>query len=207
MGFGFSWPRLQLGIDASFYGPHRDIARSNFDRARSSFSPDGQVLESELSDVGLERASVSERGKPVTNLGLGLEYFIEPDLSIVGGIQSDFSGLHKRQDTPADEVLFRQKKDAVHVSLGTTTYGEAGRLLVGVRGHYAAGTALIADSSVPDPVFVALPQSECGLNLVVSGSLTFRAVQQAADKAKQAADKAIPGQKKGKQKGDKEEEE
>jgi hypothetical protein len=42
---------------------------------------------------------------------------------------------------------------------------------------------LVADPTLDDPQFVAVNQSEWGLNLVISGSLTFRAVRQAADRA------------------------
>lgn len=183
MGFAFTWPRLQLGLDASFYGPQRDIARANFDRTSATYSDAGEVVETARAEGTVERASVTDSGRPVTNLGVGLEYFLQPDVSLVTGVQTDFSGLHPRQDTEARDVLFRQTKDAVHAALGFTTYGEAGRLLMGVRGHYARGTALVADPSVPDPLFIALPQWEWGLNFVVSGSLTFTAVRQAADKA------------------------
>jgi hypothetical protein len=98
-------------------------------------------------------------------------------------VQTDFSGIHPRQTRQAEDVLFRQHKDAIHSAVGVTTYGEAGRLLVGVRGHLASGNVLVADPTLDDPQFVAVNQSEWGLNLVISGSLTFRAVRQAADRA------------------------
>lgn len=183
MGFSFAWPRLIIGVDGSFYGPQRDIARANFDRVTTAFENGGRLLENDGAGDEVRRASVSERGKPVTNLAFGAEFFLRPDFSLVAGAQTDFSGLHPRQTQAAEDVLFRQQKDAIHAAVGVTTYGEAGRLLVGVRGHIAHGNVLVADASLADPEFVAVPQSEWGLNLLISGSLTFRAVRQVAKKA------------------------
>jgi hypothetical protein len=115
-------------------------------------------------------------------------------------VQTDFSGLHKREDSLATNVLFRQQKDAVHAALGVSTYGESGRLLLGVRGHVARGNILIADAALAQPGFVALPQSEWGLNLLVSGTITFRAVRDAAEKA-------IPLAPRNSSRGDKEDDE
>lgn len=177
MGLAFNWPRLILEVDGSFYGPQRQLARANFDRTESVGSADGQF------DSFHARSTITERGRPVTNLSFGMEYFLQKDFSLIWGAQTDFSGVQKRPDRAADEVLFRHQKDAAHLSLGVSTYRKQGRLLLGLRGHYASGKILIGDSAPTAPSYVALSQNEWGLQLIVSGRISFRAVRDTAARA------------------------
>lgn len=183
LGLAFSWPRLIVEADGAFYGPQRQLARANFDRTVTSVQGSG-VLQEETSGVGTSvRASLVEPGAAVTNLSLGTEYFLERNFSLVAGLQTDFSGLHPRQSSLPNEVLFRQQKDSIHAAVGVTSYGQSGRLLLGVRGQYSKGSILMADATLQEPKFVTLPQREWGLSLVVSGSLSIRAIGARAAKA------------------------
>ena len=174
LGLGFTWPRLTVEVNGSFYGPQAQRARANFDRTGTFFTAD------QNSDHGTERDSVAERGKPVTNLAAGAEFFMERDFSIVGGVQTDFSGIYNRQDTEFSDVLFRQSKDTIFGALGVSSYGSLGKLLIGVRGSYSWGSVLIADPSATIPNFVALPQNDWTLTLILSGRISFRAVRDTA---------------------------
>jgi hypothetical protein len=183
MGLAFSWPRFVLEVDSVFYGPQKQLARANFDRRVTSVEESGAV-EVEAGAVGSSmRASLIEKGAPVTNLSVGAEYFLKRNFSIVTGLQTDFSGTYPRVSTVPNEVLFRQQKDSFHAGIGATTYGQAGRLLLGIQGQYSRGTILMADATLAEPKFIALPQREWGLTFVLSGSLSFRAVRDAAARA------------------------
>lgn len=183
MGLAFSWPRFVIEMDGAFYGPQRQLARANFDRTVTTVQGTG-IVQDEASGVGASvRASLVERGAPVTNLSVGTEYFLKQNLSLVTGINTDLSGIHPRISTVPSGVLFRQQKDSYHLSVGVTSYGPAGRLLLGVRGQYSRGTILMADATLQEPQFIALPQRDWGITFVVSGSLSFRAVRDAAARA------------------------
>ena len=174
LGLGFTWPRLTVEVNANFYGPQAQRARANFDRTGTFFTADRYSLHE------TERDSVAERGKPVTNLAAGAEFFMERDFSIVGGVQTDFSGIYDRQDTEFADVLFRQNKDTIFGALGVSSYGSLGKLLLGVRGSYSWGSVLIADPSATIPNFVALPQTSWTLTLIMAGRISFRAVRDTA---------------------------
>lgn len=190
LGLAFSWPHLIVEVDGVFYGPQKQLARANFDRFVTSVQGSG-VLQEETSGVGTSaRASLVERGAAVTNLSVGTEYFLQRDFSLVAGLQTDFSGLHPRESSLPNEVLFRQQKDSVHAALGMTSYGQSGRILLGVRGQYSRGTILMADATLQEPKFITLPQKEWGLSLVLSGSLSFRAF---SDRAAKVATPFMPG--------------
>lgn len=183
MGLAFSWPRLVVEMDGVFYGPQKQLARANFDRTVTIVQGTG-IVQDEASGVGSSvRASLVEKGAPVTNLSVGSEYFLEPNFSLVTGLQTDFSGIHPRVSTVPSGVLFRQQKDSYHLGVGLTSYGQSGRLLLGLRGQYSRGTILMADATLNEPKFVTLPQRDWGLTFVVSGSLSFRAVRDAAARA------------------------
>ena len=177
MGLAFNWPRLTLEVNGSFYGPQKQLARATYDRTASLVTQDDTLV------TTTERTTIAERGRAVTNLALGAEFFLQRDFSIVAGLHSDFSGLQKRQDAAPTNVLFRQEKDMYYASVGVSTYRKSGRLLLGLRGHYGAGTILIADAAAATPKMVSLGQSQWGLSLVVSGEISFRSVRDTAVRA------------------------
>lgn len=183
MGLAFSWPRLVVEVDGVFYGPQSHLARANFDRTITTIQGSGIVQDSGGGVGATLRGSLVEKGAPVTNVGVGAEYFLKQNFSVVTGLQTDFSGIHPRVSTVPSGVLFRQQNDSYHASLGMTSYGPSGRLLLGVRGQYSRGTILMADATLQEPKFIALPQREWGFTFVVSGSLSFRAVRDAAARA------------------------
>jgi hypothetical protein len=177
LGMAFSWPRFTVEVNGSFYGPQSQRARANFDRRLVGFDPDNAT------ETELGRGSVSEKGRAVTNLSLGAEYFLSSDFSVLGGMGTDFSGLHKRQDQELGEVLFRQRRDGAFASLGVSSYGRRGRLLLGLVGQYSWGQVLIADPSLAVPSFVALPQSLWSFSFVISGQINFTTVAEVAERA------------------------
>lgn len=174
LGLGFTWPRLTFEINGAFYGPQSQRARANFDRTATYFTSD------QTAATDTVRGSVAERGIPVTNVSAGIEYFLQRDFSLISGVQTDFSGITDRQDQLMTDVLFRQKKDAIHAAMGVSSYGSMGRLLLGLRGTYAWGQASIADPTLDVPQFDALKQTEWSLSLVLSGRISFRAVRDTA---------------------------
>ncbi len=177
LGLGFSWPRLTVEMNGSFYGPQKQRARGNFDRRLITFDQNG----SSFAEVG--RGAVIEKGRAVTNLSLGSEFFLSRDFSLLSGFGSDFSGLHRRLDQNIGDVLFRQRRDSLRASFGMSSYGRRGRLLIGLQGEYSWGEVLIADPSLDLPKFVALPQQLWGLSFVISGQINFNTVLEAAERA------------------------
>lgn len=177
LGLAFSWPRLTVEVNGSFYGPQNRRASANFDRRIVSYDSNGSA------ETVVGRRNISERGRPVTNLSIGSEYFIWSDFSVLGGFGSDFSGLQPRLDQNVGDVLFRQQRDSLHASLGMSSYGRRGRLLLGVMGKYSWGDVLVADPALAVPKFIAASQTEVAISLIISGQLNFTTVVEAAERA------------------------
>ncbi len=178
LGLGFSWPRFTIEANGTFYGPQEQRARGNFNRRLITFEPGGDEPQTLVG-----RSSVVEKGRAVTNFSLGSEFFLSRDFSLLGGVGTDFSGLHPRLDQSLGDVLFRQRRDSVRASVGVSSYGRRGRLLLGVLGEYSWGEVSVADPSLEIPRFVALPQTLWSLSLVISGQINFRTVVEAANRA------------------------
>ncbi len=177
MGLAFAWPKLNFEVNGNFYGAQEVLARAKFDRLRT-LTQEGALL-----GQTDQQGALTERSRPVVNLAAGLEAFLEPDFSVIGGIQTDFSGLEHRRETRADQTLFRQRMDTIHGAVGVVTYGSAGSLLLGFRGFYSYGDILLPDATRDVGYFVPVGQSQFGLSFVISGQISFEAVRDTAARA------------------------
>jgi hypothetical protein len=136
---------------------------------RSTAIENGTVTEYEQTTT-----EVSERARPVLNLGLGVEVPVAREWSVVAGVLSDLSGLEAREAGALwDEQLFRQRLDAVHASLGVAWQPRVGSILCGVRGMYGQGELGVSDVTTAAPTMLVAEQSLWGLALVVSGQLSL----------------------------------
>lgn len=185
LGVAFAWPNVNFELNGNFYGAQSELARTKFDRTETRIRNGELLLQTQ------SRGSIQENSKPVVNLAAGLEAFIEPDFAIVAGVQTDFSGLERRAEIRPADALFRQRKDSVHVSLGTVSYGARGSLLLGFRGYYSAGEILMADPLSSEPRFLPQPLSELGLSFVVSGQISLAALRDTALKATRTLTQAV----------------
>ncbi|HSC87100.1 MAG TPA: hypothetical protein VLC09_07515 [Polyangiaceae bacterium] len=172
LGLAFSWPTLIFEVNGNFYGAQDVLAAAQFDRTITTV--DGEHVYQPNTSPG----SIIERSRPVVNLAAGVEAFLEPDFSIIGGLQTDFSGLLPREEhVAAEDVLFRQRLSALHASIGAVSYGSAGSLLLGLRGFYGVGELLVPNVGGTSGTFSSAHQSQWGLSFVVSGQISFQAVR------------------------------
>lgn len=177
LGMAFTWPSFNLEVAGSFYSAQDSLAVARFNRSEFDESQGVTTRDSRT------RAEISERARPITNIGLGIESFIERDFSILAGFQTDFSGLVERRDQRTVSTLFRQERDAFHVSLGVASYGQRGSILIGVRGTYSSGTILMLDPVGETSTFRPLPQTLYSISMVLSGQLSFEGVRDTAMRA------------------------
>jgi len=189
LGLALSWPRVNFEIDGHFYAAEDALSRARFTRSEFQTSSSGSVV-----DVTSGRYEVTERARPVTNLSIGLEAFLQRDFSVLAGIQTDFTALYPRHDQPASETMFRQERDAVSATLGVATYTRRGTILLGLRGTYSEGTILMPDPSGTSAAFFALPQTRYSVSVVLSGQLSLEGVR---DTAMRAAAPLLPDKEKG----------
>ena len=178
LGLGFAWPGFNFEVDASYYGSSAQLAVASFDRFVV-----GNVNGVPLGGGPTQKREIVERAQPVVNFMVGAETFVSRDFSIMLGAQTDFSALPTRVEGDPANVLFRQARDVFHGSIGVASYRSSGALILGLRGFYATGSVLSAGPPSTNPTFVAFPQTEWSVSLVVSGQISFEAVRDAALRA------------------------
>lgn len=186
MGVAFAWPSFNLEFDANIYAADQAISRARFTRY--------QFANPSVGSAEVTRVELAERARPVTNISLGIERFIQRDFSILAGFQTDFAGIAPRVDGSAADSLFRQERDSYSLSIGVSSYGSAGTILLGLRGTYSDGTILVPDPAAADGAFRALPQMRYSIGLILSGQLSFEGVR---DTALRAASPLMPNASKG----------
>lgn len=163
--------KVRFEVDGYFHGGRGDFAA--VDAKRSMVNLDGGVIE----EAATTDLAIREGVRPVANLSLGVEVPVRPTWSIVAGVLTDFGGLRPRQGRSlVDDTLFRSRLDAVHGSVGVAWTPPAGSVLLGLRGFYGQGEFAVTDPRTLPPTWIASPQSQWGLALVISGQLTLEMI-------------------------------
>lgn len=174
VGVGAEWKQLRLELDAFYYTGQDEYARATGERDVT------QVTAGVVTSRGTETMTLTERSNPVTNLAFGAEWFVAGDLSLVGGVITDFSSLPELDDRPSDPRLFRSRSDAIHGSLGVVSYGAAGDLLVGVRLDHAKGQAAVVNPFQLPPRLERVDYRQVGVMLILAGRVSLTNVVEAA---------------------------
>lgn len=168
VGLGYEWPRGKFEVDG-----HLALA-------------DGHAVELDMQGTqlanGVSAASAvtrTTRFQPTVNFGAGLEYFVRPTLSLLGGFATDFSAV----DGLLPTSVAQSQVNRLLVSFGVGSHNEAGTLVIGTQAYYGWGSMLgYANAPVVAPTSV----SSFGFLFVLAGATNFRAIQRALDEMKKA---------------------
>ncbi|WP_438043766.1 hypothetical protein [Sorangium sp. So ce128] len=172
IGASAEWSRLRLELDGFFYMGQREFARIAADREEIAIA--GGAVTSRARG----RLDIVEAAAPIVNVGLGAEVFLTRDLSLVGGVASDFNALSSlRGPMSAESKLFFERMSGAHASLGLVSYTRYGDLVFGARLDYAAGQ-MAAVNAFASPVRLdPIDCSEIGATLVLAGRISLRTVE------------------------------
>lgn len=172
-GMGVEWKLVRFEADAFLNAGSSSYAYGDLQREQVSY--EGGAV------TGRESASfaVRETSKPVLNLALGAEFFVARRLSLLTGLQTDFSAT-KELDPADSERLFRTRLDYYRFGVGVCSYTDFGDLMAGARMHIGSGSAAPVNLlSVP----LGLGSSDLhdvGVMLVLAGSINWQSISQAA---------------------------
>jgi hypothetical protein len=160
--------------------------------APRAFSTSLHVQNTTLADDMLTPSSFEEhdavRTRTTLNGALGMEYFVRPRLSVLGGLWTDLSRLSSLKPVPAPALgnLMQSREDHVGLSFGLGSYGTDGELLVGAQLGYGWGHSLVANLySVPVDWSVVSARSYSAL-FVIAGATNFRSIKRAIERVKNA---------------------
>ncbi|KYF53446.1 hypothetical protein BE08_23560, partial [Sorangium cellulosum] len=175
VGASAEWSRLRLELDGFFYMGQREFARIAADRQEIAIEG-GTVTSRRRS-----RLDVVEAAAPVVNVGLGAEVFLTRDLSLLGGVVTDFNALSSlRGPLSIESGLFFERMSGAHAALGMVSYTRYGDLVFGARFDYAAGQ-MAAVNTFAFPVRLdPIDSRELGATLVLAGRISLRTVESVA---------------------------
>ncbi len=171
LGIGYESSRVKFEIDGHFA------------------LADGHAVEldmqgTELSGGAATQAAVtrSTRFQPTVNVGAGLEYFVRPTLSLLGGFATDFSAVDGLTPTSVSQ----SQVNRLLASFGIGSHSEAGTIIIGTQAYFGWGEMLGYSNVVSGGAVAPTNVTSFGLLFVLAGATNFRAITRALDDMRKA---------------------
>ncbi len=161
-------------IDFSYYAPLAQGYRANLTGRTVEDGPTGVVDREVIFDD-------SARTRGIVNANAGIELFIRPSLSLLGGVSTDLSAVGS---APLQRGLYRYFDGRGHrigASFGVGSHGPEGDLLFGAELSWLSGHRLNVDPYTLPPELAPTSLSTFRVLLVVAGSTSFRAIRRAVE--------------------------
>lgn len=176
-GFGYERGNFRAESDLFFYFPVGPAFAS--DLAITSHTVTGAAASKSNDQV-----RIRENANFVVDAAFGLERYILPTFSILGGFSTDFSANPPLAATPEFGSVLWSRGSRAAVSLGVGSYGGAGELLFGTEVSFAQGKAYSADSFANPSQLSLVSQTTWTALFVLAGKTSFAQVQSTVDKVR-----------------------
>ncbi len=175
LGLGAEWDRLRLEINGFLYMGLKELARVEMIR-------EGVLIEPGIDPVrSLARVVLTEEAAPVANVGVGSEFFLTRDLSLLAGFLTDFSALAPLSETePYASRIYHERMNGVHGGVGVTSYTDYGDLMIGLRGSYVWGETSAVNTFVSPARLEAVDTRGFSAVVVVAGRVSPGTMKEAA---------------------------
>ncbi|HEX4351742.1 MAG TPA: hypothetical protein VHZ95_02485, partial [Polyangiales bacterium] len=171
IGGGFTWERLTVELDAAIDIPIDDELTGTVTETQiSSEGPDSTVTETR------SHAKYAIANHPVVNPSLGLEYFINPTFSVLGGAGANFSTLDAIHPAASVGNLVQARNSHVNASLGMGSYWNGGSLLFGFQFDFGWGQSLAVNPYAIPNAWSVVPMKSYALTFVISGATDLNAI-------------------------------
>jgi hypothetical protein len=173
-GLGAEYGRVRIETDVAYFFP-RDEAR----RADVHFTQQ-TVTNGAASNTEYDY-TVVEKDDGVVDAAFGLEYFVNPGLSLLGGASTDFSAIARLPESPSESSIAEQRVHRVGASFGLGSYGPGTELLFGAEASYGWGRSFAVDPFVLPSRLATVEQTTFTLMFIVAGSTSLANLRRAAD--------------------------
>jgi len=175
LGVGVTGKRWRFELDAALGLP-----------LQKPFSADITVVDTTLTATGTEiersRAHYRIPGYVTLNPSLGVEYFANAGLSLLGGISTNFTALGELRPMPSVGNVIQARMSHVNASIGIGTYWDKGEFLFGLQFDYGWGSALAINPYVIPNAWTVVGAQTYGILFVVAGSTSFDAIVRVVDR-------------------------
>jgi hypothetical protein len=174
LGMAAEWPEFRLEVDGFFHSGQKNYARGELDR--ELILVDAATVTSRTSEPIVLQESVH----PLVNLGIGAEWFVARNLSLLFGFSTDLTALPELEDGVIDATLFRARMNWLRTGGGLASYTDFGDFVLGVRGDYGWGELQAVNTFVVPNRLELVDQRELGVMLVLAGRISLGTIQRTA---------------------------
>jgi hypothetical protein len=170
-GVGAEIGRLRIEGDATLWVPVQPFARAEPQVSQVSLVGTAATMRTydDVIDVGV---------KPIVDTSFGLEWFLNPSWSVLGGASTDWSALDALPASPPPGTLAESRVHRVTTSFGVGMHGVATELLVGTELSYGWGQSVAVDPYVDPPRLALVDEHTFGVMLVVAGRTSLAVVRE-----------------------------
>ncbi len=170
-GLGAELGRLRIEADATLWVPVQPFARAEIQVSQTALVGNVATARSynEVDDVDAQ---------PIVDTGLGLEWYLNPSLSLLGGASTDWSALDALPSEPRPSTVAETRLHRVTTSFGIGMHGVATELLVGTELSYGWGRSIAVDPYVDPPRLALVDEHAFGVMLVIAGRTSLAVVRE-----------------------------
>ena len=177
-GFGATYGKWRLEVDATYYFPRDEGARANV-RTHEVVVRNGVATASEADTV------ITQKTDGLVNGAFGAELFLNRTISILGGASTDFSAIPPLSLTPNEKSIPQARVNRIAGSIGIGTYTDGSELLVGAEVSYATGRATAVDSYVLPNRLALVTQNTITALFIIAGSTNLNTLRRTVDRLSQ----------------------
>lgn len=168
LGIGGDLGTVRVEGDASAYLPISNLASAGVTTQQT-------ILAGGTTTSSAVGQSLTVAGRPVVDAAFGVEWFLSPGFSLLGGASTDFSGLQPLSPSPPIGTLAETRMDRVTASLGIGSYGDGSELLLGTQLSYGWGKSIAVNPYVTPQSLALVDQKSFGAMIVVAGGVSLSA--------------------------------
>jgi hypothetical protein len=170
-GLGAEMGRLRIEVDASLWVPIQPFARAETQVSQTSLAGNVATLRTYNQLVDVDTTTIVD-----TNLGL--EWFLNPTWSLLGGASTDWSALDALPQSPPPGTIAETRLHRLSASFGVGMHGVASELLLGTELSYGWGQSIAVDPYVDPPRLALVDEHAFGVMLVVAGRTSLAVVRE-----------------------------
>jgi hypothetical protein len=174
LGLAAEWPEFRLEVDGFFHAGQKEYARAELDR--ELILVDSATVTSRTS----EQIALEESVHPLVNVGIGAEWFVARNLSLLFGFSTDLTALPELEDGVVDATLFRARMSWFRTGAGLASYTDFGDFVLGLRGDFGWGELQAVNTFVEPNRLELVDQREFGIMLVLAGRISLGTIQRTA---------------------------
>jgi hypothetical protein len=175
LGIGGSWERLKVELDGSY-----QFALSNtigtMLSATSVTSTGGAATPSTFT------ASYAIPSRPMFNAAAGLEYFLSPGFSVIGGLSTSVSTVSALAPSMSLGNMLPARNDSASASFGIGSYGSAGDILIGLQLGFGWGQALALNPYVVPNDWAVVDTRTYSAMVILAGATNLKALRRAVER-------------------------